>query len=367
MWPKHSSMLWMGCAFVGLSVGIALQLLWRPESLLLFVVVFSLCYLAGFSCMAKALACRMKVRFDLPAAIVLCVLCLILQTWCTVVSPNLPARVYIINLSSMAILGLPMLYWRVMRVRNVFDQLLRWLFVLYTASGLVRLLFLLPQSQVVRVADFTQTWFWLGVHVVSMALGMLSASAMFFAVLSEVLEKLRTDSNMDALTEVLNRRGWDAGLQKLQQQEAMSPGQSYALLLVDLDHFKRINDSLGHAVGDSVLLQTARLLKRHVRGHDVVCRHGGEEFVLLLVGVSLSIAQQVAERICQQMQSLDLPVLQGQKVTLSIGVAPLSSLQAPDVEQAMQAADLQLYAAKREGRNRVAVQAMQKQELVSQV
>lgn len=367
MWPKHLSLMWMGSAFVSLSVAIAVQMLWRPAALLALVGVFSACYLLGFACMGKALACRMKVRFDTPAALALCVLCMGLQIWCTVGAPSLSARVYILNLAGMAIFGLPLLYWRLMRVHSIFDQVLRWVFVLYILTGVIRLMVLLPQSQGAQHEDFTQTSFWLGVHVVCMALGMLAASAMFFAVLEEVLEKLHTDSNMDALTEVLNRRGWDARLQKLQQLEAADAAQSYALLLVDLDHFKSINDTLGHAAGDRVLMQTARLLKRQVRGHDLVCRHGGEEFIVLLVGATLHIAQQVAERICKQMQTLDLPLLQGQPVTMSIGVASLRSLQPADMAQAMEAADQQLYAAKREGRNRVAVQSIEKEELLAQV
>ncbi|MGE8397289.1 MAG: GGDEF domain-containing protein, partial [Comamonas sp.] len=254
------------------------------------------------------------------------------------VDTSLSARVYIINSASMVIFSLPLLYWRSMRIHSIFDQALRWLFVLYIISSVVRLVLLLPQSQVSLPEHFTQTWYWLGVHVLCMALGMLGASAIFFAVLGDVLEELRTDSNMDALTEVLNRRGWNAREQKLQQQESADTGRSYALLLVDLDHFKRINDSLGHAVGDRVLMQTARLLKRQVRGQDLVCRHGGEEFVVLLVGATLHIAQQVAERICKQMQALDLPMLKGQIVTMSIGVAALQSLQPADMAQAMEMA-----------------------------
>ena len=367
MWPKHRSLMWMGIAFVSLCVAIALQMLWRPASLLLYVAAFSVSYLLGFTCLGQALACRMRVRFHTSAAIAVCALCMAMQIWCTVVDTSLSARVYIINSASMVIFSLPLLYWRSMRIHSIFDQALRWLFVLYIISSVVRLVLLLPQSQVSLPEHFTQTWYWLGVHVLCMALGMLGASAMFFAVLGDVLEELRTDSNMDALTEVLNRRGWNARVQKLQQQESADTARSYALLLVDLDHFKRINDSLGHAVGDRVLMQTARLLKRQVRGQDLVCRHGGEEFVVLLVGATLHIAQQVAECICKQMQALDLPMLKGQIVTMSIGVAALQSLQPADMAQAMEMADQQLYVAKREGRNRVAVQPLEKEELPAQV
>lgn len=253
MWRKHQSMLWMGSAFLAVSLGITVQLLWHPDALLQYVLVFSLCYLAGFGCMGKALACRMQVRFDVCVACAVAALCILLQVWCTVVVPSLSARVYIINLSTMALLGLPLLAWRGMQVRHRFDELLRWLFVLYILSGLVRLIVLLPHSQAVRVHDFTQTWFWLGAHVMLMGLGMLGASAMFLAVFSDVLAQLQTD---------------------------------------------------------------------------------------------------------RQMEALSVPMLQDQTVTMSIGVAPLHSLAAADVAQAMEAADAQLYAAKRAGRNRVSVQAL---------
>ena len=128
-----------------------------------------------------------------------------------------------------------------------------------------------------------------------------------------------------------------------------------ACLLLDIDHFKRINDGYGHAAGDAVLRQLADLLKRASRVEDLVFRYGGEEFAAVLPNASVRAAAQIAERIRALVEKYRfIWEQQSIPVTLSIGVANLST-RLKDSQALIEAADAALYEAKRSGRNRVVV------------
>jgi diguanylate cyclase (GGDEF)-like protein len=130
-----------------------------------------------------------------------------------------------------------------------------------------------------------------------------------------------------------------------------------ACLLMDIDHFKRINDTYGHAAGDAVLHQLADLLKRASRVEDLVFRYGGEEFAAVLPNASARAAAQIADRIRTVVERYTfLWDQQTIPVTLSVGVANLNGT-TKDGQALMQAADAALYEAKRSGRNRVVVAA----------
>lgn len=163
------------------------------------------------------------------------------------------------------------------------------------------------------------------------------------------ISKLREDVNTDPLTGLGNRRHLQARLQELQEQAT-----PFAVVSLDIDHFKRVNDTWGHDVGDLVLKQLAMHLQDVSRVDDVPCRVGGEEFLLLLPGASVASAAQVAERLRRQVERASMPPV-GQ-VTVSLGVAgwPESS---PDIAAVFKNADEMLYAAKHGGRNRVMAQA----------
>ncbi len=129
-------------------------------------------------------------------------------------------------------------------------------------------------------------------------------------------------------------------------------------MMLDLDHFKRLNDSFGHDAGDFVLREVARHLETSFRGGDVICRYGGEEFTVLLPEATLGHTHQRAELACAGIRQLALEY-RGQplgKLTVSIGVAafPLHGATAASL---LQAADTALYSAKRAGRDQVAVAA----------
>lgn len=165
------------------------------------------------------------------------------------------------------------------------------------------------------------------------------------------LDKLSWTATHDSLTQLVNRQEFEL---RLAQAVSQFQGRGLCVMFIDLDRFKIINDTAGHATGDDVLRQIARLLEAQVRESDTVGRLGGDEFAVLLPGCSLERAQQVAEQIRAAVEGWRL--LKGSQefsVGASIGVAAVTP-ELPDVSAVLQAADSACYAAKNAGRNRVA-------------
>jgi diguanylate cyclase (GGDEF)-like protein len=172
---------------------------------------------------------------------------------------------------------------------------------------------------------------------------------------SSLVAQLEVAAATDTKTGLLNASAW----QELAQRElvrAQHLASPCALLLLDLDHFKRVNDTLGHLAGDAALRAIGEALKRELRGYDAVARFGGEEFVVFLNDLNLEEAVVVAERTLTRVRGL---VISGQTagvdnltLTASIGLAAYPQ-HGEDLTDLLEAADLALYAAKRAGRDRV--------------
>jgi diguanylate cyclase (GGDEF)-like protein len=154
----------------------------------------------------------------------------------------------------------------------------------------------------------------------------------------------------DALTGLPNRRYFDEFCALLARRRRAD--DAVGVLIVDIDHFKSVNDTWGHGVGDEVLKAVARAINTAVRDDDVPARFGGEEFAVLLRNPSPSVAVDVAERVRAAVGRLDLGELGPERVTVSVGVAVAESAAQP-IGQVIEAADRALYEAKRTGRDRV--------------
>ncbi len=151
----------------------------------------------------------------------------------------------------------------------------------------------------------------------------------------------------DKLTGLKNRRFFQ---EKLEEQLAIfdETAQLFSLLILDIDHFKKVNDTYGHQVGDEVLAQLARILNAHARQDDVVARYGGEEFVIILPETDVDTSRTIAEQIRQVVEQA---VWQTGKVTISIGIATVTE---EDTDATiLKKADQALYVSKENGRNRV--------------
>ncbi|TWH77218.1 diguanylate cyclase (GGDEF)-like protein [Azomonas agilis] len=173
-----------------------------------------------------------------------------------------------------------------------------------------------------------------------------------FSTLRQRIGVLTRDVLTDPLTGLYNRRGLRVTLDTWQLKQ-----QGFAIIALDIDHFKQVNDTYGHDMGDQVLKYLATVMQECSRTADLACRNGGEEFLLLLSGAHLEDARQVAERLRLRMQLADIPHID-RSITVSLGVAEWYPNSGITVEHVLKMADQALYAAKQQGRNRVVTAAV---------
>ncbi|WP_445397419.1 ligand-binding sensor domain-containing diguanylate cyclase [Zobellella sp. An-6] len=153
----------------------------------------------------------------------------------------------------------------------------------------------------------------------------------------------------DQLTGLANRRAFDEGLQAAWADRGSA---ALCLAVLDIDHFKQVNDRWSHAVGDQAIRAVAAVLRHELRAGDLAARWGGEEFTLLLPGTTVEEARRICERVRRAIEEMDCgPIAAGLRLSVSLGLAEAGSL--PDEDKLLSCADKALYRAKREGRNRV--------------
>ncbi len=191
----------------------------------------------------------------------------------------------------------------------------------------------------------------LGDHQLKLAQMFASKTAQFLANLA-LRQRLEEQSLRDPLTGQFNRRYFNEQL-NIEFQRALRAKSPLAALMIDVDHFKRINDRFGHETGDRVLKGIAEVLSQNARAGDIVCRWGGEEFVILMPGSNGQAARRRADEIRNRIKD-QIDVVGGSRISVSIGVAAYPE-HACDPDGLIEVSDRALYAAKGAGRNRVTV------------
>lgn len=205
-------------------------------------------------------------------------------------------------------------------------------------------------------------WLYMTIIVPSIVAPIVTSAVVSLAYqLAEAKAALVTMSETDPLTGVGNRRNfWNSAGQAVSAVAA--GGRPLCIVLIDIDNFKRLNDWHGHAVGDDALITVAHTVRAALRPGDVICRWGGEEFILLLPATSLNVACRFAERLRVKISASFIPGVSG-STTVSLGVAELSS-GGQTLDEVIMQADRQLYLAKQTGRNKVCPFAEQQFMLV---
>jgi diguanylate cyclase (GGDEF)-like protein len=184
-----------------------------------------------------------------------------------------------------------------------------------------------------------------------MALGIIAAS--FAQTVDAAAQRLTSLASTDMLTGMLNRRRMSDHLQK-ELAHARAQNHPLSVMLLDIDHFKFINDEYGHARGDHVIIAVGEILRANMRQQDLVARWGGEEFLILQPDAAVDAAHDTAERIRRAVAAYVVRDEQdATPVTVTIGVASWCDGERP--EETMQRADAALYAGKRAGRDRVVI------------
>ncbi len=169
------------------------------------------------------------------------------------------------------------------------------------------------------------------------------------------LARTQKEATTDPLTALKNRRAFESATKELMSQLGSEELTDLCLLMVDIDHFKRVNDTYGHLVGDKVIISAARLLSANVNDKDVAARFGGEEFAVLLPGTSVINGVKIAEVLRSGVERMRIKKMDTgeplSKVTISIGVTAMKK--GDDIPSLIDRADKALYASKTQGRNRV--------------
>ena len=175
--------------------------------------------------------------------------------------------------------------------------------------------------------------------------------------LHQELEKSQQEAQTDSLTLLINRRGLEKKLE-LERIRARQNDSPFSIIMVDIDHFKRVNDTFGHLVGDSLLKSIAYMLKEHLRRNDIAARYGGEEFLILLPETGIDGAKAVAQKIRKTLSTKEWKLKESGesmgKITVSMGIA-IYKFNEPE-ESLIKRADDALYLAKNKGRDQIITQ-----------
>ena len=296
-------------------------------------------------------AVGMFQRFELPPLrwLIWGVPAVVLVAFAFLSGPGyLTARLWLIYASATLLLGLPaILAWPKANGQLVRVMLI---LVLVTASQyVVRMGLLIGEGWTPDVATFGDTMLANVTRFLTSIGAMCVATVLLMLYAMDIVRGLTRNAEIDPLTELLNRRGLDAavaGPDGIDRRNGVN-----AVIIADIDQFKLVNDTYGHAAGDEAIRSFARLLRENVRGSDIVARLGGEEFVVVLPGATLEMARLAAEGVRTALAAQPMPVIGGKAITSSFGVAAWP----PGVPlvDALGSADEALYKAKSGGRDRV--------------
>lgn len=340
--------LWLAAACVLPAVPLAAQSLMTNQQLAATSTVLGAFYLLGLWALAQGMAEKYggTARPGWAAAIGLVTLGLLY--YFSQVTDQLRVRMLVLNLAMawLLLLGVAAVH----RGGASTDRLERWLrgaYLVFVAYALARPAVILFFVWDGPLPELTRSPWWLLMLAANLLLSLCFIGLLLAVSVREMLCVVQHERDRDPLTQLLNRRAFF----ELAPARIHRAGRgAWALLVCDVDHFKQINDTLGHAAGDTVLQAVARVLERNVRQDDLVVRFGGEEFVVLLQCTDLAAASAVADRMREQLAQMH-PAAGGRRLTASFGVAPVEGSQG--LEAAIARADALLYEAKRSGRNRV--------------
>ena len=276
------------------------------------------------------------------------------QVWFVMVQPDLTARVFMVNflLGCFALIGAVRLYG--VEKRHFIDRLLFWVVVLCVVN-----FFLRPASIMLLAGGFTdfgsfqQSFYWTTVQFTQVMISVLFALTLMVAIALDLIAELRREANTDKLSGLLNRRGFEDEAGRALEACA-ARGLPACLLIADLDHFKSINDTYGHVVGDRVIALFGRHLAASLRPGMIAGRIGGEEFAVLVPETELAPARLFAEAVRAGFAHSTTGLLpRSLSPTTSIGLCQTG--QASELYDLMHKADEALYHAKRLGRDQVQV------------
>lgn len=275
--------------------------------------------------------------------------------WYLFIQPDITARIYAINFTFGAItLLMAAELKRFRRTRSVIDNLLYGLVAFWGVTFFIRPIAVIWIDGPYRdYENFHQSLYWITMTVAASLFLLLFALSLITALAVDVMDELKLESHTDPLSGLLNRRGLEEGAAQM-MRSARRRRLPLAVVVCDLDHFKAINDTYGHACGDSVIAAFAACLRGCVGPDNLVARLGGEEFAVLLQGANLVVARLFAESTRTAFNVLKAPSLPADRhLSASFGVAEWRD--GESLVSLIARADAALYEAKKAGRDRVRI------------
>lgn len=349
MQRRHRHLLWAASSYALVGCALAWQTLMPPDDLHRWAVVTGVMYLFGAWCFARGLAGYYGTSAHPRLGLAIGAVVVTAMYYYSQVVPDIWPRLYWLNagLGLLQLLPAP----HILRLRPAsgwLERTMYWSYIAFAVNTCIRPLLSLALA---NMAEGQRAFgsYWLLMLATTLLFSLLFAMLLLANTVRDAMSALRAERNVDPLTDLLNRRAFQEAAEPLLRDTRLGP---WTLLIGDVDHFKRVNDRWGHARGDRVLQSVARALSQQVRNGDLVARFGGEEFVLLL-RTDLTEAERIAQRIRSQLSEDEHLLPNGERLTISFGIAPIAD--ASQLSAALSHADGLLYQAKKAGRDRVLV------------
>jgi diguanylate cyclase (GGDEF)-like protein len=344
-------LLWVAASYALSAIPLAAHSLMLTSQLADWAVLTGVFYLVAVWCASRGMAEKYGGTAHPRLATIIILATLGLLYYFSAVVDDLWIRMLCLNCGLTLLLVLP--------VKSVFqaktssillERILRYSFLLLVAYAFVRtasVYFVIPRE---FNGEFTRSGYWLMMLGMSLVISLWFTFVLLACVMREIFQTLKNERNQDPLTHLLNRRAF---FEMAGQKLGITTGASWALIMCDIDHFKRVNDTWGHAAGDQVLEMIGKTLLQQVRPGDLVARFGGEEFVIMLKCKDIVVAQAIAERMLSEIRQTKFPAI-SEQLTASFGVSLIDT--GRQLANAIEEADGLLYQAKRTGRNRVEIE-----------
>ena len=345
---NHRDLLWQIGNLLCVAAAVCLQTAYRKSDPYLLVWPITALYLASCIGLVQSLALRLGQPLRWRRVAVVSIATVAGMWYYTEVHPSNLARITLLSIGMAAVMCWPLLRLARRPKRHALDHAA---FALVLAIGIVTLtrpLLLLVGNDgaVVPASASAHTLVWWYALLTWLLLYVPYSAVLCGSALLDTMHTLRIERDHDALTSLLNRRAFEERCTTAPHTQGVR-----IVVVCDLDHFKRINDSYGHLAGDDVLRRFAQVLRNNLRESDVVARLGGEEFAIALWGVDRAQGMQMVQRIANVMPYTiwNTRTAAPFSITASFGLVQVTPSET--LESALHRADMQLYAAKEAGRN----------------
>ncbi|MCJ8141598.1 GGDEF domain-containing protein [Ancylobacter sp. A5.8] len=341
--------LLMGGACFAFSLAMLVQIFQIPPDVGANTLLANVLYLASLGLFTESVSRRVGVRGSYIGSLVISAGIFLSIFYFFYIDRDLHTRIFIVSAGFCIFLCYAALRMRLAGRTQPIDRVMFWFLLLAGLHFLPRAVLTLMIDGTLTSGAFGRSMFWTGLNFSLIIIVLMLCLTFLLAIALDIIEGLRADRHRDALVPLLNRRGFEEQAGAYLGRALPEPA---CLVFCDIDHFKAINDTYGHGVGDGVIRAFGRWIGEAVRRDDVAGRIGGEEFAILLPGAAPADAARFCERLRLRVEAGEEGIIPAPwRVTSSFGIAERRP--GDTLASLMERADGRLYAAKRNGRNRV--------------